>query len=184
MLQKWTKHREVTKKAICKSCAARRRVTLHPLKKVWKQSFYTCSKCKCSNPPSYYDYKKLAILDDVDKADLAVCMTCESKCNKGQPVTCVACNILKNRDEFSFARQRCKYYKKWRCLTCDFPPCETCGIKPNIPKKAPYTCNACIFPPCKCGAKRPRTSKYRSTNKGMLTWTCRHCRKRRTTKQK
>ena len=176
MLQRWIKHRDLSKHAECKICAAARGFTMQDKKKVWKRSNYICSICKISSPPSNYDYKNLARLEEEEQVYLAVCLTCESKGNEDSPVKCVGCKVTKNRNEFSFARQRCKNYLTWRCLLCDFPPCARCGVKPGIPKRAPYTCEACLFPPCKCGAQRPRSSKYKTTNEGMETWTCSKCR--------
>ena len=176
MLERWAKHRELTKKAECRTCASARGVTTHEPKRVWKQTAYTCSNCKDPHPPSYYDYKKLATLEEEEQVYLAVCIPCESKGNTGTSVKCVGCGVEKKRNEFSFARQRCKNYATWRCLECDFPPCEICREKPSIPKQAPYICAPCLFPPCKCGAERPRSTKYRSTNEHMKTWTCSKCR--------
>ena len=157
-------------------CAAKRGVKTHEQKKIWKQVSYTCSKCKDSQPPSHYEYKTLAALEEADQVYLAVCITCQTEGDAGPPVKCVGCGLKKKRNEFSFARQRCKNYATWRCMECDFPPCESCGEKPKIPKKSPYTCEVCLFPPCKCGAERPRSTKYRSSNENMKTWTCSKCR--------
>ena len=149
MLQRWKKHRELKKKAECKACAAERGFTIQEQKKKWKQSSYTCSKCNTPKPPSHFDYKKLELLEHEEQRYLAVCLTCDNTSNEGPPVKCVGCKETKNRNEFSFARQRCKNYSTWRCLKCDFPPCDGCGVKPEIPKRAPYICEACLFPPCK-----------------------------------
>ena len=172
------KNRDLSKWAECKTCAAARGVTTHERKRNWKQTKYTCSQCKDQHPPSYYDYKQLATLEDEEQVYLAVCIPCESKGNTGTPVECVGCGIKKNRTEFSLARQRCTNYTTWRCLQCDFPPCERCKAKLDIPKRAPYICEPCLFPPCKCGAQRPRSTKYRSTNERMKTWTCSICREK------
>ena len=177
MLERWTKHREITKKAECRACASARGVTTHEPKRVWKQPTYTCSICKDPHPPGDYDYKKLAALEEGGQVYLAVCIPCDSQGSSGEPVTCVGCGVKKQRNEFSFARRRCKNYKTWRCLECDLPPCEMCKDKPSVPKKAPYICEPCLYPPCKCGAERPRSTKYRSTNDGMKTWTCSKCKR-------
>ena len=176
LLQRWAKHRELKKKAECKTCAAARGVKTHEPKRVWKQTAYTCSQCEASYPSSYFDYTKLATFEDEDQVYLAVCLPCERTDTTGPPVQCVGCKKQKNRNEFSFARQRSKGYSTWRCLECDFPPCQICTAKPDIPKMAPYICDPCSFPPCRCGAPRPRSSKYRSSNKNMKNWTCSECR--------
>ena len=176
MLARWTKHRELSKKAECKPCASARGVTTHEPKRIWKQTTYACSQCKEPHPPSHYDYKKLASLEEEGQVYLAVCIPCESKEKVGKLVKCVGCDREKNQNEFSFARQRCKNYSTWRCLECDYPPCRMCKTKPTIPKKAPYICESCLFPPCKCGTERPRSTKYRSTNEHMESWVCRNCR--------
>ena len=124
------------------------------------------------------NYKKFATLEEQRQVYLAVCIPCESKENAGKLFKCVGCDRKKNRNEFSFARQRCRNYATWRCLDCDFPPCLLCNAKPEIPKKAPYICEPCLYPPCKCGAERPRSTKYRSTNEKMQTWTCSKCREK------
>ena len=178
MLERWEKNRDLSKHAECKKCAAARGATTHERKRIWKQTSYTCSQCKGQHPPSSYDYKKLATLEEEDQVYLAVCIPCESKDKSETKVKCVGCGIKKHRNQFSFARQRSKNYALWRCLECDFPPCTTCGTKPDMPKKAPYICESCLFPPCKCGAQRPRSTKYRCTNEGMKTWACSSCREK------
>ena len=133
--------------------------------KVWKQTKYTCSQCQETQPPSHYDYKHLAILEEQEQVYLAVCISCKSEGNTGIPVKCVECSVQKTRNEFSFARRRCKHYTTWLCLECDFPPCKICKAKLDVRKQAPYICEPCSFPPCRCGAPRPRSTKYLSSNK-------------------
>ena len=176
MLDGWTKNRELAKKAECKICQSARGVTSHAPKRTWKQTTYTCSQCKEQHPPHNYDYKKLATLEEEGQVYLAFCIRCETKEVDPKLYTCGGCHQEKQRTEFSLARQRCKNYPTWRCLDCDFPPCEICRVKPNILKKTPYICEGCLFPPCQCGAPRPQSTKYRSTNPGMKTWICSRCR--------
>ena len=181
MLERWKKHRELSKKAECKECASKRGFTTHEEKRVWARTSYRCSKCGDSFPPKQFDYKKLAKLEEENQVYLAVCIPCErdeprikTKWNALHKIRCVGCNKKKNENEFSLARQRCKNYATWRCLECDFPPCVSCGEKPDMPKRTPYLCEKCLYPPCKCGAERPRSTKYKSTN--MKTWSCNTCR--------
>ena len=78
-LERWTKHRELTKKAECKMCASARGVRTHEPKRIWKQTTYTCSQCKDPHPPGYYNYKKLATLEEQRQVYLAVCIACQNK---------------------------------------------------------------------------------------------------------
>ena len=174
MLERWIKNRNLAKKAECKICASARGATTHEPKCVWKQSRYTCSRCKDPHPPSFFNYKKLASLEEEEQVYLAVCIPCEREDSTGTAIKCVGCGVEKNRNQFSIGRQRCRKHSTWRCLECDFPPCKICRAKPDIPKTAPYICERCLFPPCKCGAQRPSSTKYRCTN--MKTWTCSKCR--------
>ena len=119
-------------------CASRRRKTTHEPKREWKQETYTCSKCKKTHPPTYYNYRNLATLEEKQQTYLAVCIPCEKNTNATKLITCVGCNNTKQKDEFSFSRQRCKNYSTWRCLECDFPPCQMCQAKPRTPQKNIY----------------------------------------------
>ena len=180
MLERWTKNRELAKKAECKSCAAARGMKTHEPKRRWLQATYKCCKCKAAYEPKNFAYGTLAALEEDKQTFLAVCLHCNPVLDEThaslKPVRCVACKKLKERKEFSFERQRCKNYATWRCKECDFPRCDTCGIKPSVPKKSPYRCEKCMFPPCSCGTPRPSSTKYRSTNVGMKTWKCPKCR--------
>ena len=177
MLERWRKHRQLEGKPNAKPALRPVELKTHEPKRVWKHQAYTCSQCKTSCPPSYFDYKKVKVLEDEDQVYLAVCLPCErTDIIVGPPVECVGCGVKKNRKEFSYARQRTKDYSTWRCLQCDFPLCQVCKAKPMIPKRAPYICEPCLCPPCKCGAQRPHKDKYRSTHKHMKIWECMKCR--------
>ena len=77
---------------------------------------------------------KLATLEEEGQVYFAVCIPCDSKDNAGQLFKCVGCDRKKNRNEFSFARQRCKSYTGWRCLDCDVPPVSYTHL--TLPTKA------------------------------------------------
>jgi sulfur relay (sulfurtransferase) complex TusBCD TusD component (DsrE family) len=77
MLARWTHHRAMSKNAECRTCAAKRGAVTHERKRVWKQTKYTCSQCKAPHPPSFYNYKKLATLEEEAQVYLAVCLPCE-----------------------------------------------------------------------------------------------------------
>ena len=79
LLERWTKHRELKKKAECKTCAAARGVKTHEPKRVWQQTKYTCSQCQNSQQPSHYDYKHLEILEEQEQVYLAVCISCKKR---------------------------------------------------------------------------------------------------------
>ena len=149
-----------------------------PLQKTSIES-RTCSKCNKDYEPRGFAYGPLAELEDDGQVFLAVCLYCDPIINMTHPSQaprkCIVCHEVKERNEFSFQRQRCKNYSTWKCKTCDFPACDICGALPTVPKKSPYRCESCLFPPCSCGRPRPQSTKYKNTNEGMKTWTCSKC---------
>ena len=83
----------------------------------------------------------------------------------GPPAKCNLCESCLTCSSFSLSRQRLRgNYKRWRCLECDFPPCQRCGEVPTQPKSAPYTCQACSYPPCRCGAPRKHKNAHHVSN--------------------
>ena len=181
----WKKNRDVTRKAICKSCSldkpARRQLRE---RQKWQQDTYTCSRCTKNLPPHKFNTAVLARLENENQLYLATCGICQNVENENtdksteKKVECNLCRVKKPVTAYSPARQRRRGdYNNWRCMECDFPSCESCGKKPQDPKTKPYRCNACSFPPCECGAARPQSSKYhtRTCKPEYRNWKCQRC---------
>ena len=71
-------------------------------------------------------------------------------------------------------------FKQWRCIGCQRPTCQLCGVREETALNRPvdpcsYVCQKCTYPPCAggCGALRYRREKYRAEN--MPTWFCVAC---------
>ena len=111
MLQRWTKNRELAKKAECKNCAAARGIKKREPKRNWLWATYKCSKCEIEYSPKHFAYATLASLEADKQTFLAVCLHCNPVIYEThaslKPVTCVACKKLKDRKEFTIERQRC-----------------------------------------------------------------------------
>ena len=176
-LQIWQRHRDLSRRATCKKCAAEKGQKIARPREDWKLASYRCATCGVTKAAKFYDYTILKKMVDENKSYLAKCAECQPSIEIGQRSRMVVCNLCgekKERSEFSLARQRSSQYAFWRCKTCDFPACTHCGRVPTTPKQKPYVCPACLFPPCACGAPRPTSTKYRVTNRP--TWTCGKCR--------
>ena len=177
----WKKNKDLARKARCLKCealkSARRQ---HKERYEWKQSSYACRACSRNLPPHKFNTTALQKLDMDDQIYLAICGTCEqtrdASSSEGPPVKCNLCERTLPRSSFSLSRQRLRGdYKRWRCLECDFPPCEVCGEIPTQPKNRPCTCQKCSYPPCRCGAPRKQKTAYHVSN--MKIWTCPKCKK-------
>ena len=165
LLKLWKKNKDMTKKARCRTCHAKLPANVKKAnKRKWQRDVYECCVCKQSLPPHKFNTAELSKLEEKDTLYLATCGSCKATFEEPAPgklVQCNDCGEKKPVDAFSPARQRLvRDYKRWRCIICDFPPCEKCGSVPKDPKKKPYTCNSCNYPPCRCGAPRPQAGKY------------------------
>ena len=179
-LAKWQQQRCMNR-AVCQCCDAKRPVRRQWREKVtWQHKEDTCSTCFQDLPPPKFDTKVLSRLEKDNQLYLAICGSCsdQSSVLQQKPVACNLCGVVKPRTNFSLSRRRAlRDYARWRCIECDFPPCESCGEVPLKPKQKPYTCNTCQFPPCGCGKPRPQSSKYNV--KVLPSWECAPCRWRK-----
>ena len=170
------KNRDVTRKATCKACSAKRPERVrNSQKETWKQRVYKCSVCESELPAHKFDTSVLKVLEETCTLYFAKCGSCHSN-NKNiasAEMTCNLCRLTKPASSFSPARRRARNYATRRCKACDFPPCCSCGTVPTQPKQAPYMCFLCRRPPCGCGAPRLPYSQNRVSVKP--TWQCQAC---------
>ena len=145
--------------------------------------FASCAICKKNLPPRHFDYRLLTQLEDDGEVYMAECLQCKDTLgskerHQKKKIPCNLCGYEKPRSEFRIERQRSKNYQTWRCRSCDFTPCDTCGKIPTEITSPGYRCELCKWPPCACGRDRPRSSKY-STKTFLGEWKCKDCKSTR-----
>jgi len=175
-MRKCKQQHTLTTRLMCVACDTS---SEPPTRYRYKETHYTCSRCRQTKPREDFQPADLKSRESSKQIYLAVCEACASQSQPGaseKHVKCEHCSQTQPLAAYS-APMRRRHDPKWICWACQHPKCTGNGCEALQPtaRVGTYTCEQCLFPPCqKCmTTPRPRSTKYRITH--MPQWICSIC---------